>query len=188
MLFARSLFHRSRRFLTLLATVLVIGGFLYGQDQKKGKKRGKAAAKPVKETSSLGSIGELTPVGKAHKKLEYKDLDLKTGIKRSEVQIEILRRDSEDVLAVEGMKILKFTEQGKEDMTIEVEEGKFTMSEEILRSRAPTKITREGQFEIVGEKMIFNTKTNIGKLMGHVKMRLFNVRQLTGDENDDAKK
>jgi lipopolysaccharide export system protein LptC len=47
----------------------------------------------------------------------------------------------------------------------------------IVTSDVPV-IVRRSDFEIVGQKMVFNTQTHQGRMTGHVRMVIFNRQEM----------
>jgi hypothetical protein len=65
------------------------------------------------------------------------------------------------------------------DVTIYMTRSLLDLNTRVITSEVPV-IIRRSDFEITGQKMVFNTQTHVGRLSGHVQMIIYNRQSATG--------
>ena len=81
------------------------------------------------------------------------------------------------------MLIEVFGTDGKTNFSIDMEEATFDMPSGVLQSVQPAKISNE-QFDIVGERLVYDTRSEQGKLLGKVTMYVYS----SGEELEEGGK
>jgi lipopolysaccharide export system protein LptC len=66
-----------------------------------------------------------------------------------------------------------YDDKGTPDTSVYMTSSVLDLDTRIVTSDVPV-IVRRADFEIVGQKMIFNTQTRLGKMSGHVRMIIYN--------------
>jgi hypothetical protein len=72
-----------------------------------------------------------------------------------------------------------YDEKETPDVTIYMTRCLLDLNTRVITSEVPVDI-RRSDFEITGEKMVFNTQTHIGRLSGHVRMTIYNRQSTAG--------
>ena len=118
------------------------------------------------------------PVGHGAKgvKLPYFDGN---GKLQMDFSIESAYRIDADHLQMKLVKMQTYDETGKMEMMIELPSSSLDLTTRIVTSDEPVTI-RRSDFEITGETMVFDTQTKSGKLVGKVRMLIFNLSDMTG--------
>jgi hypothetical protein len=65
------------------------------------------------------------------------------------------------------------------DVTIYMTRCLLDLNTRVITSEVPVDI-RRSDFEITGQKMVFNTQTHVGRLSGHVQMTIYNRQTIAG--------
>jgi len=97
----------------------------------------------------------------------------------SVVEAEVMRRLDEERLHMEELVITSFAEGEEADTRIFMDRAIYNMITEKLESETPTRIVQP-RFEMVGDRMTFDNRTQVGHMVGNVKMRIFGVDQVFG--------
>lgn len=95
--------------------------------------------------------------------------------------IEVATRIDNDHLKMKMMKMQTFDADGKPEMTIEMPTSILDLNTRVITSKEPVKIRRT-DFEITGETMTFDTENRTGKMIGKVRMLIFNRNEMTEQE------
>jgi hypothetical protein len=72
-----------------------------------------------------------------------------------------------------------YDEKETPDVAIYMTRSLLDLNTRIITSQVPVTL-RRSDFEITGQKMVFNTQTHIGRLSGHVHMIIYNLQSATG--------
>ena len=98
------------------------------------------------------------------------------------LEIETARRISEQVIEMHTTNIQTYDQEtGKPDAKMVLLTSQMNTETNVITSNDPVKITRD-DFELTGDRLEFNTKTRQGKIMGHVRLLIFNRDELTAHE------
>ena len=65
------------------------------------------------------------------------------------------------------------------DITIYMTRSLLDLNTRVITSEVPV-VIRRSDFEITGQKMVFNTQTHVGRLSGHVQMIIYNRQSAAG--------
>jgi hypothetical protein len=83
-----------------------------------------------------------------------------------------------DYLRIAQLKLETFDEDGKPEMTIDIQKSMLNLQTRIITSSDPVTIRRT-DLELVGKNMTFDTQTRKGKFIGPVRVLIYR-------ENDEA--
>ena len=86
-----------------------------------------------------------------------------------------VKRLDEDHLQMDSMVIDLYKPDGRPDFSIDLPTSSFNTKTRIIASVDPVKITSP-EFVLSGERLKFNTYTREGQLLGHVTMKIFNMK------------
>lgn len=76
-------------------------------------------------------------------------------------------------LSMEKAYMISYDDKGAPDTNVFMARSVLDLNTRIVTSDVPV-IVRRSDFVIVGQKMIFNTQTRVGKMSGHVRMIIYN--------------
>src|SRR5437879_5084788 len=108
-------------------------------------------------------------------KLPYYDVH---GKLQMNFEIEIATRIDNDHLQMKMAKMETYDEDGKQSMTIEMPVSILDLNTRVITSKKPVTV-RRSDFEITGETMTFDTQIRAGKMIGKVRMLIFNRAEMT---------
>ena len=125
------------------------------------------------------AIGNLFPVGR-----EFRGVKIPSysgDILNSVVLAKTMVRVDDEHLEMRDLEITLFARTSEEqDTVITTDVGVYDLKSETLTSRSKAYIERDGEFIMTGDRMIFNGKTQEGRLIGtenKVKMRFFKISE-----------
>jgi hypothetical protein len=76
-------------------------------------------------------------------------------------------------LAMEDAYMQTYDDKGALDATVFMSRSVLDLNTRIVTSDVPVTV-RRSDFDIVGQKMVFNTQTRKGRMTGHVRMTIYN--------------
>lgn len=177
----RSLLPRVAWQLLLLATMPMLA-----QAQKGGEKSltgapdGATGVAAVTNSQGLGPFGRMLPVGQRN--LDVKIPSFRDGRPNSLMRAGSMTRLDEDNMAIEKMDIRMFGPTKDRDVRVQLKTATYHMPSATLSSEQRSRISRE-DFQMEGDSMVFDTKTQQGKMTGNVRMVIFDTEGFT---NGDA--
>jgi len=137
-----------------------------------------------KDSDSQGgeppAIGALFPIGR-----EFSGVKIPSysgDILNSVVTADTMVRVDEEHMQMNALVITLFGGAEEDDTLITTERGVYDLKSESLTSRSKAYITRKGQFDMVGDRMIFNGASQEGRLIGNVQMKI-NIETYKVSEN-----
>ena len=152
-------------FLFFLIMAGVPGTQSYAEDEKKG-----AEGKPVELNLPIPVLHGAKGV-----KLPYFD---QKGKLQMDFSIDSAYRIDLGHLEMKGVKMQTYDESGKVEMMIDLQRSLLDLTTRIITSDEPVTI-RRSDFEITGDTMQFDTQTKSGKMVGQVRMLIFNLSDMT---------
>ena len=167
--------------LLLLATMPMVA-----QAQKGGEKPltgapdGATGVAAVTNAQGLGPFGRMLPVGQRN--LDVKIPSFRDGRPNSLMRAGSMTRLDEDNMAIEKMDIRMFGPTKDRDVRVQLKTATYHMPSATLSSEQRSRISRE-DFQMEGDSMVFDTKTQQGKMTGNVRMVIFDTEGFT---NGDA--
>lgn len=84
-------------------------------------------------------------------------------------------------LNMSNVSIETFDESGATEMTIKLSTSVLDLNTQMLTSDEPVTIKRD-DFELTGERMRFNTATRQAKMLGHVRMLVFDRSAMAAEK------
>jgi len=193
----------SRKFPVLLVCLaLAVGANAANKDEKpkdgkskdvkketaKKKDKAKGDAKKPSATPEPTTGDEAKPKPKLSLPLAkgYPSIDLiipyndDTGKKTMNFNIGVATRVDEDHVAMKKLLIETFNDETHEgEMTIDMPVSLLDLNTRVISTHDGVTIKRS-DFEIVGKNMEFNTETKQGRLIGPVKMTIYNLSDEAG--------
>lgn len=88
-------------------------------------------------------------------------------------------------LQATALNIETFDEKGASEMTIDMPRSVLDLNTKIVTSDVPVTI-RRADFEVTGETMTFNTETRQGRMIGKVRMLIFNRDEAERGQTEQA--
>ncbi len=134
-----------------------------------------AAEEAAGENEGLNLVvAKMVPEGEPSKNVAIPSF--KEGVLNSLVKAESITRVDDENLESLGMQIELFNAKGELDVTIKMKTSGYHMPSGLLESDSRTFV--EGQdFEMSGDRLIYDTRTQQGKLLGNVKMYVYSEAQ-----------
>ena len=83
-----------------------------------------------------------------------------------------------DHLEMKNAYMQSYDEKGVADTTVFMTRSLLDLNTRIVTSDIPVTV-RRSDFEIVGQKMVFNTQTRVGHMTGHVRMVIYNRQAMS---------
>ena len=100
----------------------------------------------------------------------YDDQDVLTSMMHTEA----LTRKDEKKLKLDGLTLVMFQSSGEISLRLKTKQGFYDVATSMLQTHSTTFI-EHAQFEMTGDRLIFDTSKRQGTLQGNVEMRIFGV-------------
>lgn len=169
---------------TLPLAMILIAGLPVStpaQDKPAGK-AGKAEAEPAAQVSQgLGAFGRVLPVGE--KNIDVKIPSFKNGLPSSTVRAGSMTRVDDENMEMEKMDIRLYGETHDKDVRIQLPTALYHMPSQILSSNTRSRVSRD-DFDIQGDSMVFDTRTQQGKMVGNVRMVIYDADSFAPQPKD----
>lgn len=130
------------------------------------------------EESGSDRMATLVPIGRIFEGVKIPNYS--GDALSSLVKANFMRRADDEHLEMEMLEIVIYS-RGEADSKILTDRAIYDMEAKTLRSTTPAKIVQK-QFEMRGDRMIFDSETRIGHLSGNTKTRIFNATQMMESE------
>ncbi len=160
--------------------------FSFGQDNAEKTENSAESAESAESSNSsastqpLASDGamaddafDLFPVGKPWANVRVPKFD-ENDVLTSIMHTKVLTRESNELLNMNGLTIVMFQKNGDMSLRLMTDRGVYDVNAEILKSREKTFI-QHPQFDMHGEKMVFDTKAQAGVLKNKVEMLIYDM-------------
>jgi len=134
---------------------------------------------PLNSAQGLGAFGMLLPLGQ--KNLDVKIPSFKDGLPSSLIRAGSMTRLDDEYMEMEKLDIRLFGEVREKDVRVQLVTGEYHMPTQLLSSEQRSRISRV-DFQLEGDKMVFDTKTQQGKMTGNVQMVIFDSNSFTGGQ------
>ncbi|MCE9518591.1 MAG: hypothetical protein K8R87_03350 [Verrucomicrobia bacterium] len=126
------------------------------------------AAKVVQQTSQgLGSFGKLLPLGQ--KNSDVKIPSFREGNPSSFIRAATMTRLDDQKMDMERLDIRMYGETEERDLRIMMPTATYHMETEVLSSEDRSRVSRK-DFDLQGDTLIFDTRSQQGKMTGHIHM------------------
>ena len=175
--------NRLQIFLALAA--LMLSGHVFSQESGA---ENKAPAEPEATDAGFSSALALFPKDKACEDVRmprFKEDNTLDSLLHSEWLI----RESDELLQLDGMTIVMFEPDESMSLRVKTKKGVFNFGRDLMKSRDKTFI-ESPQFDMEGDRLEFNTKSQKGTLNGNVTMVIYNVEKaaipaVDGESSDE---
>ena len=158
--------------------LLLLAFLLAGGPPAWGNSGGKGEAAEADASASPGPPKFNVPIPVHHNaqgvKLPYYDV---RGRLQMYFNIAKAIRVDPDHLEMKNAYMQTYDEKGVPDATVFMTRSTLDLNTRIVTSDIPVTV-RRSDFEIVGQKMVFNTQTRTGRMTGHVRMLIYNRQEM----------
>jgi len=107
-------------------------------------------------------------------KIPYYDLE---GNLQMVFNIGIATKLDQDNVRMQDAELESYNEEGEPEMTIAIPTSVLNLETKVISSQTKTTIKRD-DFILTGDSVEFNTETKEGKLVGNVRMLIFNFKNM----------
>jgi len=155
-----------------VAVLLALGGIASGND---GKKKGAADVSPSPGASGSPAAPKFNvpiPPGHGALKVQLPYFD-ERGRLQMFFNIAKAYRVDMDHLEMKNAYMQTYDEKAAPDANVFMTRCVLDLNTRIVTSDVPVTV-RRSDFQIVGQKMVFNTQTRAGRMTGHVRMVIYN--------------
>jgi hypothetical protein len=175
----------SHSLLTALTVLALLAGASQGADQPKaGKTDGKATDNkkpdankkpgdpkapnaPDDDGQGMKSILGVLPLGQ--KNIDVRIPSFHEGQPSSFVRAGAMTRMDDQHLDLENTDIRMYGKERPDDLLVSIVTGQFNIDTQVLDSNQRSRVSRD-DFQIEGDRMVFDTKSQQGKMEGNVHM------------------
>ena len=138
----------------------------------------------------LGGFGKVLPLGE--KNIDVKIPSFRDGMPSSTVRAGSMTRVDADNMVMEKMDIRLFgdpkaADPRSQDVRVQLITAIYHMPSQILTSDQRSRVSRQ-DFDLQGDSMIFDTKTQQGKMVGNVHMVIYDADSLLSKSSDPESK
>lgn len=123
-------------------------------------------------------MNQLVPIGRIFRGVKIPNYSGDTL--GSVVNADFMRRADDEHLEMEMLEIVNYN-RGVPDSRMLTDRAIYDIEAKTLRSTTPAKIIQQ-QFEMTGDRMIFDSNTRIGHMSGRVKTRIYQVDQYSSGQ------
>lgn len=141
------------------------------QPAKKGAQQ-QAEEKSADTAEGLGAFGKILPLGQ--KNLDAKMPSFRDGKPSSFVHAGEMTRVDENHMDLVKVDIRMYGATQKDDLRVQLLTGAYDMNSQVLDSRERSRVSRS-DFQLEGDSMVFDTRSQQGKMVGHVHMIIYDA-------------
>ncbi len=133
-------------------------------------------AKEVPETGQgLGSFGKVLPMGQKNRDVRIPSF--RDGNPSSFIKAATMTRLEGEKMEMERLDIRMYGETEAKDLRLMLPTATYEMETEVLSSEDRSRISRM-DFDLQGDTLIFDTRTQQGKMTGHIHMIIHDANSL----------
>jgi len=125
------------------------------------------APKPEDDDQGIKSILSVLPLGQ--KNIDVRIPSFKEGKPSSFVHAGAMTRRDDEHMDLENTEIRMYGEKREDDLKVELVTGQFDINTQVLNSNQRSRVSRD-DFQLEGDRMVFDTKSQQGKMEGNVHM------------------
>lgn len=103
-----------------------------------------------------------------------------SGHRSSVITADVVRRVDDERLYAEGFALEQYAKDPQQNLRIELPTAHYNMTTGTLRSLERGKVTR-GNFQIEGDTLVFDSRTNRGLMEGNIRTVIFDTRGKQGE-------
>lgn len=141
------------------------------------------ATKPA-ETGGLSDFGKMVPAGFVNRGVRIPSFS--DGKLRSLVLADSVTRLDDQRLFAEKVLLTLYGKARNEDVEVNLVTAHHHITDQILRSTHRSRV-RRADFEVVGDAMVFDAATSVGRMTGRVHTMIFDTGALSGKSTPAAK-
>lgn len=123
----------------------------------------------------LGAVGSILPIGQ--KNLDAHMPSFRDGKPSSLIEAGSMTRMDQDHMILEKAHIRLYGTTQDQDLHVQLHSGAYDMSTQVLDSHERSRVSRN-DFQLEGDSMIFDTRSQQGKMVGHVHMVIYDAESL----------
>ena len=153
-----------------------------GKDAKKGAapadKPGaqqQAQQKAEDAAGGLGAFGKVLPLGQENKDAMMPSF--KDGKLNSFVHASTMTRINDDTMVMKKVDIRLYGATEADDLRVQLLSGIYNMNSQVLDSHERSRVSRS-DFQLEGDSMVFDTRSQQGKMVGNVHMIIYNAESM----------
>lgn len=176
------------KLLPLLAAVLAfcLQPAAQGADAKPAKEKKEQPAKPAADPSdAIDSMCKMIPEGRRNLKVHYPGFD--NGRPSSLVTAAAMTRVNPQEMFAEKLRIDLFGKETKDNMRVDMKTGTYHLDTKLLTSEERSHVSRT-DFRVDGDSMEFDMTSSQGKMIGNVRMVIYDTSSFTSPKTDTAEK
>ncbi len=152
-----------------------------GKDNGKGKAAAPAdkpgtqqqvEQKTEEATKGMGAIGTMLPLGVLNKDAMMPSF--RDGKMSSFVHAGTMVRVDDNNLDMTKVDIVMYGVAAADDLKVQLISGIYNMASQVLESHERSRISRS-DFQLEGDRMVFDTRTQQGKMIGNVHMVIYDA-------------
>jgi hypothetical protein len=166
----------------VLLSIAIPASHLFAESKGDKKKQTRAKVRPKRSPAEQSLTNIPLPIGHEAKGLVLPDFD-GTGHLRGKFEAGTARRIDEEHVGFQHLKITTYTPESEPDLQINMQTSVLDLKTRVLSSQERTTIQRS-DFNIVGDSVLFDTKTRTGRLIGNVKMVITDRSHLKGKTSE----
>jgi hypothetical protein len=159
------------RLCAIVAVALALPSLVVCAADEGGKKGGKGQAKPPADSNdAIDSICKMIPEGLRNLKVNYPGFQ--GGQPSSLVTAAAMTRVNPQEMFAEKLRIDLYGKEPKDTMRVDLKTGTYHMDTKMLVSQERSHVSRS-DFRIDGDGMEFDMTSNQGKMIGNVRMVIY---------------
>src|SRR3569623_1862207 len=120
----------------------------------------------------LGAMGSILPIGQ--KNLDAHMPSFRDGKPSSLIEAGSMTRMDDSHMVMEKVHIRLYGARQEDDLHVQLHSGAYDMNSQVLDSNERSRVSRN-DFQLEGDSMVFDTRTQQGKMVGHVHMIIFDA-------------
>ena len=144
----------------------------------------KEAAKPANDPAqAIDSMCQMIPEGRRNLKVHYPGFD--NGRPSSLITAAAMTRVNPQEMFAEKLRIDLYGKEEKENMRVDLKTGSYHMDTKMLTSNERSHVSR-ADFKVDGDAMEFDMGSSQGKMIGNVRMVIYDASTFTKKNDTPA--
>lgn len=145
----------------------------------------KSTGSPVASETArgLGAFGQLLPMGQKIRDVQIPSF--RGGVPSSLIRAKSMTKMDEERMAMEHMDIRLYGKSEDADVRVQLVTADYDMTAQVLTSEQRSLVSRR-DFQLEGDAMIFDTNTQQGKMVGNVRMTIFDSSSMKPSGRESA--
>lgn len=129
------------------------------------------------DDNTMNAFGRMVPLGFVNRNVRIPSFS--KGKPASVMTADTVTRIDAENLETGKATVEILAENQQENILVNISTGLFNMPEQILRSGERTMVSRH-DFQMEGDSMVFDSRTAIGNMKGHVRTVIFDLDTMSG--------